>query len=89
MVHHADVAQAAIRVLNVAVGDGRVFNVAGDEPIAAGVIAWVISQSVPADVMPASFDQWEGIVDTMRSRAELGFSPTFPSLDAARRAEAL
>ena len=88
LVHHADVAQAAMRVLDAGGIDGRIYNVADDDPMTAAELSPLTGRPMGEDAASAPFDPWEGIVDTTRIKAELGFSPTFPSLRAAQSAGA-
>ena len=39
--------------------------------------------------VPALDDPWEGIVDTTRIKAELGFHPVYPAFQAAQEAGVL
>jgi nucleoside-diphosphate-sugar epimerase len=88
LVHHADVAQAALRVLDGDRINGRIYNVADDDPVSAAELSQLTGQPMGEDAVSAPFDPWEGIVDTTRIKTELGFSPLFPSLRAAQSAGA-
>jgi nucleoside-diphosphate-sugar epimerase len=76
LVHHADVAQGLLRALRAAGVDGGTWNLADDAPVTA-VELHQLNREPPADPAgePADDDPWEGIVDTARARAELGFRP--------------
>ncbi len=90
LVHHADVAQALIRVLCAAGVDGRTYNVADDAPVTAYELR-VLNRQEPATQAHERTlqDPWAGIVDTNRIRRELGFRPIYPSVHTARDAGAL
>jgi nucleoside-diphosphate-sugar epimerase len=84
LVHHADVAQAAMLALDAPGIDGRIYNVADDEPVAVAEILRLNGEDVSAEAEGQAVDDpWEGIVDTARIKDELGFRPIYPSLDAA------
>jgi nucleoside-diphosphate-sugar epimerase len=70
--------------------DGGTWNLADDAPVTA-VELHQLNHEPPADPAgePADDDPWEGIVDTTRARAELGFRPIYPSVYTARDAGAL
>jgi nucleoside-diphosphate-sugar epimerase len=90
LVHHADVAQAFLRALRADGLGGRTFNVADDAPITTVEVLELTGESVPPDAASRQLDDpWEGIVDTARARAELGFRPVYPSVYTARDAGAL
>jgi nucleoside-diphosphate-sugar epimerase len=90
MVHHADVAQALMLALDTPGIDGRIYNVADDEPVSAAEILRLLDEPVAQEAeAPPLDDPWEGIVDTARIRDELGFRPRYPSLQSAREAGAL
>lgn len=90
LVHHADVAQGLLRALRAAGVDGGTWNLADDAPVTA-VELHQLNREPPVDPAgePADDDPWEGIVDTARARAELGFRPIYPSVYTARDAGAL
>jgi len=90
MVHHADVAQALLLALDTPGIDGRIYNVADDEPVSAAEILRFLDEPVPQEAeAPPLDDPFEGIVDTARIRNELGFRPVYPSFQAAREAGVL
>ncbi len=90
MVHHADVAQALMLALDTPEIDGRIYNVADDEPITSAEILRLLDEPNAQEAEPLPLDNpWEGIVDTSRIRNELGFRPRYPSLRTAREAGAL
>ena len=90
MVHHADVGQAIIRALRAPGIDGTMFNIADDAPVTALELLRLNGEPPADDAGGRELDDpWEGIVDTARSRAELGWRPIFPSVYTARDAGAL
>ncbi len=90
LVHHADVAEAILGVLDNPRALGRLYNVADDEPVTAAEILRLNGLAVPEEQLPREVDDpWEGIVDTTRLREELGFRPLYPSVWAAQAAHAL
>jgi nucleoside-diphosphate-sugar epimerase len=89
MVHHADVAQGLIRALRAEGVNGRAYNLADDAPVTATELFTLNREDQADPVTQALDDPWEGIVDTRRARAELGWRPIHPSVYAARDAGAL
>ncbi len=90
MVHHADVGQALMRALRATGVDGEIFNIADDAPISAAELLEINGEPIPGDASARPLDDpWEGIVDTRKARAELGFRPIYPTLHSARDAGAL
>lgn len=89
LVHHTDVAQATMLVLDASGIDERIYNVADDEPMPVGEILRFTGRPATVEGTEAPFDPWEGIVDTTRISDELAFRPIFPSLSDAHDAEAL
>ncbi len=90
LVHHADVAQALVLLVNAAGVEGRVFNVVDDAPVTAHDLL-ELNGEPPADgaaERPLE-DPWEGIADGSRLRRELGYRPVHPTVFAARDAGAL
>jgi nucleoside-diphosphate-sugar epimerase len=90
LVHHADVAQGLVRALRAGGVDGGTWNLADDAPVTAVELHRLNHE--PRSDDPAGQpdnDPWEGIVDTTRARAELGFRPIYPSVYTARDAGAL
>ncbi|KOV80301.1 NAD(P)-dependent oxidoreductase [Nocardia sp. NRRL S-836] len=87
MVHHADVAQAVVRVLET--GTTGTFNVADDSPTTAAELHLLNGITPSEAVQQAQFDPWHGIVSTVRAQRELGFRPRYPSAWAAATAGVL
>ena len=84
LIHHADVGQAIMLSLDKPQAAGQVSNVADDTPIPISEIRELngpVKMNVPADAAVA--DPWEGIVDTVKIKHELGFRPIYPSLHEA------
>jgi nucleoside-diphosphate-sugar epimerase len=77
MVHHADAAQGLRLVLDADGAAGRIFNVADDAALTAWELCALAGLPVPDGDGPA--DPWEGLVDTRRIRAELGYRPVYPT----------
>ncbi len=89
-VHHADVSQALLLAVDSPTGNGRIYNVADDEPVVAGELLHFFGQPIPADATQRPLENsWAGLVDTARIKAELGFCPLYPSFNAARDARVL
>jgi nucleoside-diphosphate-sugar epimerase len=89
MIHHADAAQALLRVLHNGV-DGRTYNAADDAPVTAWELYQLNREPMPEDAAGRPLeDPWEGIVDSARIRRELGFRPIYPTVYTARDAGAL
>ena len=89
MVHHADVAQALLRVIS-AKGIGEIYNVADDAPITISELRSFYKHPEPSNADDLQLlHPWEGIVNTLRIRDELGFRPLYPSFYVAREAGTL
>ncbi len=81
LVHHADVAQALLRVLAADGVDGRAYNVADDAPVTSWELLALAGQEPDPDAATRPLDDpWEGIVDTRRIRTELDFRPYHPTV---------
>ncbi len=90
LVHHVDVAQAAVLALDAPGIDGRTYNVADDEPVAVAEILRLNGETVGEEATNRAVDDpHEGIVETTRIKSELAFRPLHPSLTAAQAAGAL
>lgn len=87
--HHADVAQAVMRVLDAAAPRHHVYNVVDDEaPDVAAMFATV--GAPPPDGSSGDFARdFDALPDGRRIREELGFAPKYPRLADAVRAGAL
>jgi nucleoside-diphosphate-sugar epimerase len=90
MVHHADVGQALVLALRAHGIDGATFNAADDAPMTALELFELNHEPLPSGASTRTLDDpWEGIVETAKIRAELGFRPLYPSVHAAKAAGAL
>ncbi|MGQ4388737.1 NAD-dependent epimerase/dehydratase family protein [Streptomyces sp. SAS_270] len=90
MGHHADVAQALLRILHAPGIGGRIYNIADDAPVTAVELHQLNGVEVPDDLYTRTDpDPWTGIFSTGRIRRELGYRPLYPSVYAARDAGAL
>jgi nucleoside-diphosphate-sugar epimerase len=90
MVHHADISQALLRAVTASGIDGQIYNVADDAPISIAELLRLNGLTAETTTATSSvYDPWEGIVDTLRIRDELGFRPLYPSYYTARDAGAL
>jgi nucleoside-diphosphate-sugar epimerase len=90
VVHHADVAQALVRALRTEGAGGRIYNIADDCPVTAVELHLLNGETPPPALADRRLDDpWEQIVDTTRSRIELGFRPVYPTVYTARDAGAL
>ncbi len=90
LVHHADVGQAVALVLDTPNIDGQIYNVADDEPTAAGDIVRLLGADIALDATSRPLDPaFHQLVDTSKIRWDLGFRPVYPSLRDAVAAGAL
>ncbi len=86
MVHHLDVAQALILLLNINGLNGEIFNVVDDAPITLYELADSVGKAADA-FDPAEgplADPFEGILDVSKLRSRTGFRPLVPSYYVAR-----
>ncbi len=86
MVHHLDVAQALILLLNTNGLNGEIFNVVDDAPITLYELADSVGKAADA-FDPAEgplADPFEGILDVSKLRNRTGFRPLVPSFYVAR-----
>jgi nucleoside-diphosphate-sugar epimerase len=86
MVHHLDVAQALLLLLNNAGLDGEIFNVADDAPITLYELADSVGKAQETfDTEEGALnDPFEGIQDISKLRQRTGFRPMVPSYYVAR-----
>lgn len=86
MVHHLDVAQALILLLNTEGLDGEIFNVADDAPITLYELADSVGKA--AETFDESegplHDPFQGVQDISKLRSKTGFRPLVPSYYVAR-----
>lgn len=86
MVHHLDVAQALLLLLNTHGLDGEIFNVADDAPITLYELADSVGKAGETfDAEEGALnDPFEGIQDISKLRQRTGFRPIVPSYYVAR-----
>jgi nucleoside-diphosphate-sugar epimerase len=86
MVHHLDVAQALMLLLNTNGLDGEIFNVADDAPISLYELADSFGMAADTfDPVEESLTKpFEGIMDISKLRKKTGFRPLVPSYYVAR-----
>jgi nucleoside-diphosphate-sugar epimerase len=86
MIHHLDVAQALLLLLNTHGLNGEIFNVADDAPLTLYELADSVgkaAETFEAEEGPLS-DPFEGIQDISKLRSKTGFRPLVPSYYVAR-----
>jgi nucleoside-diphosphate-sugar epimerase len=86
MVHHLDVAQALILLLNSNSLNGETFNIADDAPITMYELADSVGQAETTfeAAEGALADPFAGIMDVGKLRSKLSFRPLVPSYYVAR-----
>ncbi|WP_118974974.1 NAD-dependent epimerase/dehydratase family protein [Taibaiella koreensis] len=86
MVHHLDVTQALLLLLNTNGLDGEIFNVADDAPITLYELADSVGKAAETfDAEESALnDPFEGIQDISKLRQKTGFRPMVPSYYVAR-----
>jgi nucleoside-diphosphate-sugar epimerase len=91
MVHHADVAQAVIRVIRTAGIAGRVYNVGEDAALTAAELFALTGHEFDLEAAAGRTveDPWLGVPDTRLAHRELGYRPVYPTAWAAWRDGAL
>jgi nucleoside-diphosphate-sugar epimerase len=92
LVHHADVAQALLRLLRAPLGPagGRKYNVVDDAPATAVELHQINGVPIPEGMGERTDDDpWFGITSNARLRAYLGWRPLYPSMWTARDAGVL
>jgi nucleoside-diphosphate-sugar epimerase len=90
MVHHADVAQALLRLIEAKGVEGSIYNVADDAPVTALELHALNRRPIPGPAASRTLDDpWDGIADTTKIRRELGFRPIYPTVHTAADAGAL
>lgn len=78
--HHADVAQAVMRLLAVASPAHAVYNVADDEAPDLATLFAAVGHPPPDGSTPERAQAFAAVMDTQRIREDLGFKPLFPRL---------
>jgi nucleoside-diphosphate-sugar epimerase len=95
LVHHTDVRQGIRLALREPAAGHRTYNLADDTPATAGELLDLAPHfratgpPVAPDELTSGADQFGGVVDGAAARRDLGFRPTFPSIQAAREAGAM
>jgi len=86
MVHHLDVAQALILLLNIEGLDGEIFNVADDAPITLYELADSVGKATGTfdEAEGPLNDPFQGVQDISKLRNRTGFRPLVPSYYVAR-----
>ena len=86
MVHHLDVAQALMLLLNTEGLDGEIFNVADDAPITLYELADSVGKAAETfDEKEGPLDDpFQGVQDISKLRSRTGFRPLVPSYYVAR-----
>lgn len=86
MVHHLDVAQALLLLLNTEGLDGEIFNVADDAPITLYELADSVgnAREIFDETEGPLNDPFQGIQDISKLRSRTGFRPLVPSYYVAR-----
>jgi len=86
--HHADVAQAVIRLLSAPSPAHPVYNVADDEAPDLATLFASVGQPPPDGSDPERAKAFAAVMDTRRIREDLGFRPLYPRLADAMAAGA-
>jgi len=81
--HHADVAQAVIRLLDARSPTSRIYNVVDDEAPDLAALFASVGQPPPDGTTPERGQAFAALLDGRRIRDELGFRPLFPRLKDA------
>lgn len=87
--HHADVAQAVIRVLEAPAPAHRLYNVADDEAPDLATLFASVGAPPPDGSDAAHAAAFEVVMDTRRIREDLGFAPGYPRIADAIAAGAM
>ena len=81
--HHADVAQAVACLLDAPSPAHRIYNVVDDEAPSLSTLFAAVGAPPPDGSDPESARAFDTLLDGRRIRADLGFKPQFPRLEAA------
>lgn len=86
MVHHLDVAQALLILLQQEGLNGEIFNIADDAPISLYELADSVGKAAETfDAEPGPLnDPFEGVLDSSKLRSRTAFRPLVPSYYVAR-----
>jgi UDP-glucose 4-epimerase len=88
MGHHADVAQAVVRVLDTRSPAHRIYNVVDDEAVDLATLFASVGAPPPDGSNPERARPFDLLLDGRRIREDLGFTPKFPRLADALAAGA-
>ena len=87
--HHADVAQAVIRLLDAPSPAYRIYNVTDDEAPDLATLFASVGEPSPDGTDPERAKAFAAVMDGRRLREDLGFQPLYPRLvDAVRVGQA-
>ncbi|WP_213603796.1 NAD-dependent epimerase/dehydratase family protein [Pseudoxanthomonas japonensis] len=87
--HHADVAQAVIRLLDKVSPAHRIYNVVDDEAPDLATLFAAVGEPPPDGTDPERGKAFSAVMDGRRIREDLGFRPVYPRLaDAVGAGEA-
>ena len=86
--HHADVAQAVVRLLDASSPAHRIYNLIDDEAPDLTTLFAAVGEPPPDGSNPDAARAFDGIMDGRRIREDLGFRPLFPRLADALAAGA-
>ena len=86
--HHADVAQAVVRVLDAASPAHRIYNVTDDEAPDLATLFASVGEPPPDGSNIERARAFDALMDGRRMREDLGFKPQFPRLADALTAGA-
>ena len=78
--HHADVAQAVVRLLDTPSPAHRVYNVVDDESPALATLFASVRAPPPDGTNAERARAFDALLDGRRVREDLGFKPIFPQL---------
>ncbi|WP_186198999.1 NAD-dependent epimerase/dehydratase family protein [Burkholderia gladioli] len=87
--HHADVAQAVMRLIDKSDPAHRVYNVVDDDAPKIAELLASVGAPPPDGSAPENGAAFDALLDGRRIRDDLGFKPTFPRLANAIAADAL
>lgn len=78
--HHADIAQAVMRLLDAPAPAHRLYNVADDEAPDLAALFAAVGEPPPDGSDAARASAFAAVMDTRRIREDLGFAPRYPRL---------
>jgi nucleoside-diphosphate-sugar epimerase len=72
------------------VSNGEIYNVADDEPAAAGEIMRLMNEPLPDEADKRPIDvAWQQLVEISKIKEQLGYRPVYPTLQSAVLGHAL